>query len=491
MCSRLLFVLGLVGSAVFLTACPDDEETNPDATVTADAGIADQGVAVVDGGADAGGEADAETPADGGDAGFADAAQMDATAMGPVSIRTTIGNVPLPMIPVVFHDSTGAVLSSTVTDSNGMASFDLPANGMITSYGLDLFGNGPGGEGKGPDLPSLHTIAGVQPGEFYEWRLDGLMFSPDNLVGDISPTLPGTFMGADYYSVEFGCDDYFITDPTMAETIQVFDRCVGTSTVVDVIAQARDANYNVIAYSVARDVPLASNVPVAFGPWDTTFVDANLLITGAPPVATGGRGRVEMIRRSSRYQGVEQYGKFMDGQFAVPLSFPVFGDAREVTLELSFNIASSLYATRVDNAAPLTFDFAANDIPYMDGVTFDRTDLVRPTVSWTIGNGTPETFFMVGFNNDLANWTVVMPPELREMKQPELPDSLASMRPDATTQYREPFAVFVSSDLYPTYDSYRTTLGPIGFMGLVVSTEMPKDAPIGTELRGAAYGSPN
>lgn len=488
---RFSFALAIAGAAIFLTACPDDEETNPDATVPADAGIADQGVAVADGGVDAGGEADAQPePADGGDAGFEDAAQMDATPMGPVTVRTSVNNVPLAMVPVVFHDSTGAVLSSTVTDENGMATYDLPANGMITSFGTDLFGPGPGPTGKGPDLPSLHTIAGVQPGEYYDWRLDGLTFPEDNLIGDIVPTLPGPLMGADYYTIEFGCADYFIADPNTAESVPLFTRCVGTSSVVDVLAQARDANYQVIGYSVARDVPIGNAVPVAFGAWDTTLVDANLQVTGAPPEAFGSTARVQLIRRSSLYQQSENYGEFTNGQFTAPYTFPVFGEGREVTLEISLGIASSLYATRIDNATPLTFDFATNEIPYMSGVTFDRADLLRPTVSWTVGNGTPSTFFMVGFNNDLANWTVVMPPELREMKQPELPDSLASMRPDANTQYRESFAVFVSSDLYPTYDSYRTTLGASGFLGLVSSTQMPKDAPIGTELRGAAYGNP-
>lgn len=504
--SRQSLILALASSAAFLTACPAENNGNADANTPADAGRTDNG----GGGNDSGGNADAvsmdvEEMADGGDAATPDAmpgdtGTMDAMPTGPVTVRIIQNLMPQPNVPVFFHDPSGAVITSTVTDMNGEASAIVPSGGMVTSTAITPFISGPSvrrhsvrAEGGGPGFgEGFHTVVGVEPGDVYVW---GVQFNepppPPPPVGDLLISLPGGFVNAQSYSVEFGCGLYYFLDEMTPEQVDVTDNCVGTSTVVDVLAQARDINNEVIAFAVARNVPVGRGVTVTMPAWDENLINADFAVTNAPNTALTGDVQFNLVRRGFQYEDTQRNGDFMAGGLRLPLLVSDFGDAHDVMANLVLGASQTLLVGRFDVNQPLAFDFVNDNLPHLTDATVDAiTDVERPTITWTLGQGSVEDFVLVGFNNDAVLWTVLAPPTATEVKMPELPDAFAAMRPTANTVHQPPLVIVISSSLLLDYAAYRVPHGGAGFFGLQNVVDLT-GAPNGTKVTGAGINTGN
>lgn len=406
-----------------------------------------------------------------------DATSPDASAPAPVTVRVYLpGGQPLPFT-AVFHDPTGAVVSSTV--AAGEASALLPPGSMVSVVASRLTGKGGGADGL--------IFTGVQPGDVYELGPD---FRDSEYVGDLEVQLPGFYRKEeDSYRVEFGCGGYYVNDPSSSFTQSVYTDCAGSSTTTtSVLATVWDSDGALLAYSAVEDVPLTpvGSTQVSLGPWQSVIEDASLTVTNVSTAATTLYGEYGLVRQQQAF--LWQWGVQSSpspGTVVLPFSAIDFGDGDLRLFELAYaDGGQSAHLQRRASRGPLTIDAAADLLPpVMERTVTPTTDDARPDFSWVLPPQTADGGILRFRTHDTSvTWMLVVPPGSNTLRFPELPLELEHLAPDLTQGHDDGFLLF-EANLVPGYDVFRTQVVPAFFRRGLYGTLLDPRVPVGLQAK--------
>lgn len=314
------------------------------------------------------------------------------------SITIFQGNAPLVGYDVLFQHADGQIVARSVTDDQGRAEGATPAGGMVTVIAPDCVPTG--------NYYACHwTITGVEPG-------DVLSIGDTHVKGDLRSyraTLPAPFSpDGDRTEVDTGCGWNLIeSDGTVNMAIDRGCFADASDTDYSILAVARDEDFNHVAFSFLRDVPVGNQVP-ALPAWSTATEPFEVVYAdrGHRWVRTSMYGMADGVRFEFGYHNTDQHDTPVRAQrpagFAEAVQVgsyigPESGQPQEASLyilerrpvpwtELSIDLAepprvNDVVATMVDGA--LTVSWSVENLADVDGVTIlvyyhdERGDLGR------------------------------------------------------------------------------------------------------------------
>jgi hypothetical protein len=404
----------LLSSLLLLTACPGEM----DPPQSSDSGVA---------------HADAEPVLDAGEDG--------GIAYSPVTVRS---RYPSEQLAVIFHDPTGAVISSTITTAEEVSE-TVPPGSMVT-----LVQTG--------DTSVLHTVIGVLPGETYE-HIDG-----DAVIGRIELTVPTPFPDGVDYDYDIGCGPLIGVEPMVPQLIEVTRRCTGGADRITVVVLAYDSDRAQLAYAFEEDVLLDPNnvTTLSLGTWHTELDPLEITYVGS----SAERGT--LIAYWSVISGATAvhrdgivFPRPIPAQARRTARVPRFGDRFRIgmTLEATFEspIYSSVFGYQADRALR-SFDLAVDLLPPPSLAAIDSTDPARPVLQWSSAADLDGIVVRVNADEPRIRWSFLVAPGTSELRIPALPDEHAALRPLAASVLRSAVADFEISTV-DDYDAYRTTFG--------------------------------
>lgn len=402
--------LGLLGSLLIFTACPEPEE-DPVDVGWADAGQRDARPADSGADPDAGGSDVAV-----GDAAILDVAVGDAGSLEPGPVTVEFGRLGAATGRVLFHDPEG-VLVADVTATTGIARADLAPGGMLTF----VFRRNP----FNPQEVQLQTLVGVSPGEVYHYDE-----APEvDTAIEFRVQTATMFPLADRYTFLGSCwsqDALFSNLPTRMRVA-----CFGGAPQSDFLVVAKDAQETVLAYDVLSQVTPAAGSTLTFaGPWRTDLRTVSVDLLNRP---TGTERAALSISVGTRDLG---YEKSWDVELASAgadrraAAVPGYGDRIGLSLSISTPGLERYRRTRGPFQAALSVDLAADFLAPLQEARIDRrTSPDRPMLSWTLPEPGLHTVLLGLFTPDRSYWQILLPASRGGLAMPELPDDLANVRP--------------------------------------------------------------
>ncbi|WP_236519912.1 thrombospondin type 3 repeat-containing protein [Sandaracinus amylolyticus] len=319
---------------------------------------------------------------------------------------------------VLAHSNDGSYLATLTADPDGIVRWQPPEETATITVLSGFIGGG----------VSLSTFVDVPRGARVPVEL-GLGAT------EVTARLPGPLEGAETYTAGLGeCAEASTMDPT--ELLHVTPCGIGDDGIYSLVAVARDAEGTVIGYSVLRG--LEGDADATFPAWRTDLENVPLTLTGfdegdltfsirAYPQAPD---TFEILAASQNFTAAEAPASIA--------AIPGLGES----YRHSISWRTGAFATRLTRAASVAtptlgaVSFDATDFPEVPEIDANVTEVERPTVSWTVGDD-PEvdtvaaTFNYAAGDTGIA-WRVLMPPDRRSARLPELPDALAVFRPNAT-----------------------------------------------------------
>ncbi len=358
-----------------------------------------------------------------------------------VRVNDEVGALPGQQVRV--HDARGTLQAMAETDTDGRAEVEAERDWVL------LYVEGYPGQGRTvtaisglePDA-EYSLIAGIDGGEEY---LSGLVYT----WGQLDVTLPGAVDGATSYLIDFGAWNA-TTTVTDAAVPVVFWIPDAPPVTVSVTAFADGGA--VLAYTVAREVPLASTLDgwagsVVMPAWRTDYAAVAVTVTDAPagsslafavlePAVPGGR------LRNGPWAAAAGIAPGVSA--TLPLRVPL--DTTETAQLLVRNHFDDLvlnqngsYTYRVENGAPLlgdrTISLASLPPRLSNPQIAERDGAVVAT--WESAGTDPSldaTFLLGQWVVDGAElrWNVLLPPGKTRFTFPRLRDELAAWRPPVT-----------------------------------------------------------
>lgn len=357
-------------------------------------------------------------------------------------------------VRVVFHDATGAVLETKLTDPDGQAkSTTTSTPAMVTA----LLGRG--------GVLDLVTWTAVEPGDVL-----GAADEPADpaAIGSLDVTFPGNLMGgpppAEYQAALGSCVAGQASGATVL-SLPILPACATAAPAV--LGRAIDGNDAVLKYATAK--PAASPpadggaAAVTLGAW-TDPVSVTLTGTNLPTGLVTAQwsditGALLFTHPADR--------ELTSGQ-AVFEAPPVgFADAIQPSMIAELDAPAGARKTMTKRVAPTTavaFDFATA-LPTITGATLVATDPVRPEISWTSSTSLATAdggVVRVGFFDDRApsfRWSFVVPPGATSVKAPALPPEASDWSPrvgDAGSSFDLPEITFVEADAFASAATFRS-----------------------------------
>lgn len=394
-------------------------------------GAADGGGIDATGGGDATGSSDvsngmdgaeAGDGADGGDGQSADVVVFDGNDGGPglVTAKVTTAAGPEPGVTVFFSGADGSLLSSEMTDSQGLATATVPEGAMVTAilgqagtFNLLTYV----GVEPGDVLPFVDTTSAVTPPSF-SWQLAAL---PTSIVpGDDGGT-------ASYYELGGPCSSLdFPGNGTLPYSFNCgwsgpFPVLAVASMVVNGLVTPLDGFvYTKTAGNPSDGGTLSLNL-------DQPWIAASLVPVNVSHIGDNGPNINQADYADGYALTPPTIGRALDadaGTSSVTFEgFPGFPDF--VQTEADFNQGSSRSVLAVRNdTVPTSVSFDGSQaLPLILAGGFDAvTHPARPTASWTpVGSLASADGTYVSFELGTLTWTFIVPPAATTLTAPELP----------------------------------------------------------------------
>ncbi|MEM6926000.1 MAG: hypothetical protein AAF602_03640 [Myxococcota bacterium] len=342
----------------------------------------------------------------------------DGPSAGPlvVTVENTAG--PYVGARVVFHDPSGAVLGTEVTDDAGVASWpSFPEGGGVTAA-------------TSGRTSRLSTMLDLAPG--------ALSIEPVvdiQTVGTMEVRLPPPFPGAETYDFGNGCAGALDVDLAKVHVVEVDPTCLDEDQRGFLVAVAYDADGLAIAHATEPSLFVGRLAPaqVWLDSWRTDFQRFDVSLDGVPD-----RAASIQILGYDMHRGLIGYGDFFSSAPGPdPLTAPgmrLTGAMDDILVIARVNyegtgLASSSEYSRGLGTVPaelnlgltgqmpprlheVDFDIASSTISWTLDGPFPQADVARLSLNWTRGTNGYE-------------WIVAgpVPPEQR-LVLPELPQSL-------------------------------------------------------------------
>ncbi len=369
---------------------------------------------------------------------------------GVVNVTIRLAGVPVPDLAIVFHDSTGEVVTSTTTDSEGKASATVSRDAMVTVI---------------VDSTSNLTIVGVQPLDNIE--LGGDLSPSNNLVTQADITVPSTTAASGYFFTN-GCSSFSTATPTAPFALAVNEGCLAADGTFTIIGRAVDAGNNVVAWTSATEVvPAGAVTNVTVGDWDTNVQTLDFAFNNAPSGASLFTASATLaVAGVTLANGGDSAALVPTGGASV--SLPIFAEAESVVYAAMVSYddrgqsAVGTISVRADTVPAVVSLMGSDYSPTIDTLTIDTLDPVRIGMAWTIGGTVSENSAMIVNFRWVAgvggsrSWMLICPPSSTAVTVPVLPGPLASAGPDATSTFNQSVVVsLTSSDQIPSYADFR------------------------------------
>lgn len=419
-----------------------------------------------DGGADAA-IPDAAIP----DAAIPDAAVPDAALPGPVSLTMYGDGHPVADVDVVFGSADGTVVTHVQTGADGRASADLLAGGSVTAllHAGDQF--------------TAITWADVEPGDQLVWGTPEVAGS----VGMVQVSLPGVLAGASRYEVRLGCLTMETTDPTVAVSDLLTQKCLGSDQNIDVVALGFAANGALVGYSTDTEVPAVAGglTAVTLDAWTTAVDPLTMTLHGAPAAAAKADLQVHF-----RIDGLDFGGPTASATFSG-------GTATLDSLYLKGNVADKLqylvFVTLGTPEAPegvgvivgghaatpatVDYDLATTLLPSITAASAGAAG-TRVHIDWSAAGSLAATdgaILLARWSDGATShqWFALVPPGVTSpYRLPALPDELAAFRPTVASAFTTPAVIFIESAYVPDWHAMRTEYG-FRFVGETAFDTLP------------------
>ena len=339
-------------------------------------------------------------------------------------------------VTVVFHDASGAVLSTTTTDASGKARGTIPSSGQITVVRAD----------------DLLTIAGASPGASY--LVPGIPEGRQLPLGQATVTTPGALAGAPAgatYSLSVGCSTQSFAAAATSVTISVFPTCPADNGTVHVVARVLDDQGALLAVSAVAATASGGDWTATLPAW-TQGPGLTVDVTGAPAGTVSIGTDVAFVLDGRVFVGGGRSADGTSGSFGFPVDDGAI-DALAVTTSARF---SDGYATTTTIAPPSgdtqTVPLASALLPRLSNV--DVSDGVRAEMSFSAGSLAGADGGIATFSwDETSTWRVVVPPGTASpIVLPALPDDLAAHRPSGDPD--APLLSFWESSRIDSYPAF-------------------------------------
>jgi hypothetical protein len=327
--------------------------------------------------------------------------------------------VPVPDVPVLFHDPTGTLIGRTTTDASGDAAGDVPDGSMVTA----MF------PATSRDVTTINTVVSAGRGDRLVFGSD----PPSPALTSIArvPAYPGSETHLDYH-VSAPC--IVGDDPTTAVPLQTTCAPPPHGPAMAVVADAQGpGGFFVLAYQEQLDVTLPPAADLAFTEAWRSPVTQAFAVTGVPAGAEIGLGKT-WYRAGQPYFG---FARMFPSVTSGTTPGPGGGDAWRGETIVCLNPEIQQCQLRFhDLANPLDLgdDFAAHRTAWLGIPTL--TLGARATIAWTADIAPDATLlqtrvFALDANwTSIAEWDVVQPSVAATsgtLTLPELPADLAAM----------------------------------------------------------------
>lgn len=381
------------------------------------------------------------------DGGVSDgAASPDALASGLVTVTVVDeGGAPLGGMDVVFHAPDGTVLLHQSTNTEGQAEHEVEPDSLVTVSGL------------ADSTTHLFTVAGVQPLDELVLEFPTETEPPE--VGDLDISA-NALSGAGGYVFSDGCSTRFTSDPNATSTID--EDCVNSAGTASVLAEARDSNDEIMAFTFVRGVqPVdGGTANVTLPAWDTTVETTSYQVSNAPAAGTLTVLMTHVADGITYTSDAERADVQVGG--GASLSMPLAGGFADKIRSLII-----LPGTRRTVLSDPASSFSVSGSEMLPPVQIDEPDLSnpsRPSASWTGAGSTDLTgvaasIFWFEDNGDGA-WHFVLPPGTEEVRAPVLPGAVASSAPDGSSTFFEVEVAELRHSLV-SWDEFRAKFGRI------------------------------
>ena len=387
---------------------------------------------------------------------------------GPPSVTVTVtGRTgPAANVRVVFHDASGAVLETKLTDANGKAK----STGALPAMASALMAVGSQHE--------IMTWTGLEDGDDLVVR-EPDTYESEERIGTYQVTLPGPFddTGTTRYDLRVGdCSGSWQGEGPA--TVSLYRFCVpGDKS--SVLVRALDPNYQIIGQSFKKANPVPTDggtvdvVTSAWAPPSTVTVTA----TNTPVDQSID---VDLLEIADGYGYADGFSHSLENGSAIFHTANGFAEALQSTLYFYGGSSRQMITKRVAAGPTIEFD-ASQVLPLLETAEISGTDSRRPVISWT-GNtaGTDGGLVRVDFfgaEGGNYHWTFVVPPGSTSVTAPAMPAEADSFLPPATDAGPEAFQwpelVFVEADVIPTYKEFRRMQGALAPAGTSFAFSVP------------------
>lgn len=364
-----------------------------------------------------------------------------------MTVTVTRAGVALPGVPVVFHDTAGAVQVTAETNGDGQATAEVAANAQVTIAFLEQ--------------RALLTYVGVQPGDTLAVRAP--------FERDVWVPVPTTPAGGSI-TVALGnsrCATR-LTNGGVTARVTFSAPCLTESTfpILETYFTG-DAWY----FSYQKGTALAADggtTTVAAMPSWSPGEPFTLHLKGAAgssyPATTLGLIAEGQAFAMSSATLVTLDGGSGTATFAVA---PGYAEALQPELYRHDVVTGGLsqvtsFAQRIaPGASTATLDVGGGMLPVLLTFTMDTASPARPVATWTAQS--PLTSAVGGALElywDLGRWTFVVPPETLTLTAPALPATLAALEPTAKPAWHS--VAFFATDLMTSYAEFRAEASPLG-----------------------------
>lgn len=390
---------------------------------------------------------------------------------GPQPVRIVAGSLggPEASALVVFHDASGSVTGTTMTNSDGYAESLLPAGSGVSV----LLGNV-------NVAPSVVTYLGVQPGDLL------VAYDPSVVPNDNALTITDVPSGAPGGSVDFNaltgsnCGSGYFTG-SMAMPYPLYTGCLSPLAQFPVLVEALDINATQLGFVFSKNQTLnldaGATVDLADASWSTMqgMWTVNVLNGSSNPEVTFTEVASTVPLTTGFFDDqLMPDGGFSPGTFVTHVGYSDFVQS-EANVQSSNEVGTTFTAIATRSLAPMTANGSVTlDLsqlpPTIDTETADwTTKPAQPTVTFQPGSpinapvGTVVVLTWYGQSDagqyTNATWTIVAPPNLTTITAPVLPASAVGWTP-TNEQGNETVTVTVmSGDGITGYDQFRQFAG--------------------------------
>jgi hypothetical protein len=374
----------------------------------------------------------------------------------PVTVRIWNDGVAWPAQTVVFSDSAGEIIETTMTGDDGSVTRYVEPDAMVTA--AVTIG----------DMTILRTVMGVQPGDEIPF---GVPTAPADTeaVGRLAVTLPGAVTDATDYIVTIGCENSESSE--LAEIfVEVTADCLHGEDRVDLLVFARDVDGEPLEIATVTEVEVATegDTRVVLETWDDTVSSLHVVMTNLP--AGSHDLDLDGLLNGQQFElmwagdgGEVTGGGTVDYTTVVPDGF--FTQLHyywQSFLDDSETERATVIAERIEWPDSLERDLgvvllATPGVAEFDG---DRT------FSWIEPSETSEAdaaFLQTRWvgSDPEGMWVVWFPPETGSpLVLPRMPDSLTGYRPPSEMGAFGTAVGYFDMSNTADYAEFRTTYGP-------------------------------